>query len=70
LGEIQAMIHPRLQFTDYQPLHPGEPMFLTFEGDEIVYEGKSTVYPVFINEAAYYEKGIAMYLTQKQMVGY
>ena len=64
LGEIQAMIHPQLQFRDYQSLHPGEPMFLTFEGKEIVYEGESTVYPVFINEAAYYEKGIAMCITQ------
>lgn len=64
IGEIEAMIHPKLQFQDYQPLHPGEPMFLTFEGKEIVYEGESTVYPVFINEAAYYEKGIAMCITQ------
>ncbi|MEH2006990.1 aspartoacylase [Nostoc sp.] len=65
-GEIQAMIHPQLQFRDYEPLNPGDPMFLTFEGKEIFYEGESTVYPIFINEAAYYEKGIAMYLTQKQ----
>ncbi|OUL26646.1 aspartoacylase [Nostoc sp. T09] len=64
LGEIQAMIHPQLQFRDYQPLHPGEPIFLTFEGKEILYKGDSTVYPVFINEAAYYEKGIAMCITQ------
>ncbi|MBD2164927.1 aspartoacylase [Calothrix membranacea FACHB-236] len=66
LGEIQAMIHPRLQFRDYQPLHPGEPIFLTFDGQEIPYEGDSIVYPVFINEAAYYEKGIAMCVTEKR----
>ncbi|MBN3899740.1 MAG: aspartoacylase [Nostoc sp. NOS(2021)] len=65
-GEIQAMIHPQLQFRDYEPLNPGDPMFLTFEGKDIFYEGASTVYPIFINEAAYYEKGIAMYLSQKQ----
>lgn len=63
-GEIEAMIHPCLQFKDYAPLHPGEPMFLSFEGQEIGYEGKITVHPVFINEAAYYEKGVAMNLTQ------
>ncbi|MBD2431289.1 MULTISPECIES: aspartoacylase [Fischerella] len=68
LGEIQAMIHPQLQFRDYEPLHPGEPIFLSFEGQDINYEGESTVYPIFINEAAYYEKGIAMCLTQKQEV--
>ncbi|WP_341525836.1 aspartoacylase [Nostoc sp. UHCC 0302] len=65
-GDIKAMIHPQLQFRDYQPLNPGEPIFITFEGKDILYEGTNTVYPIFINEAAYYEKGIAMYLTQKQ----
>lgn len=67
-GELQAMIHPQLQFKDYEPLNHGEPMFLTFEGRAIAYEDKSTVYPVFINEAAYYEKGIAMCLTKKQHI--
>lgn len=67
-GEIQAMIHPQLQFRDYQPLHPGDPMFMTFDNKEIFYEGESTVYPIFINEAAYYEKGIAMYFSHKQVI--
>jgi succinylglutamate desuccinylase len=31
-------------------------------------EGSSTVWPIFINEAAYYEKGIAMCLTQRQQI--
>jgi succinylglutamate desuccinylase len=65
-GELQAMIHPQLQFQDYQPLHPGDPMFLTFTGETILYQGKSLVFPIFINEAAYYEKGIAMTLTEQQ----
>jgi aspartoacylase len=67
-GEIKAMIHPQLQFQDYQPLHPGDPIFLTFDGQAIAYAGSSTVYPIFINEAAYYEKGIAMCLTEKQQL--
>jgi aspartoacylase len=67
-GEIQAMIHPQLQFRDYQSLCSGDPMFLMFEGKTIAYEGAAVVYPVFINEAAYYEKGIAMFLTQKEQV--
>jgi succinylglutamate desuccinylase len=65
-GEIQAMIHPQLQFRDYEPLHPGDSIFLTFEGETIYYNGAAVVYPVFINEAAYYEKGIAMCLTQEE----
>jgi aspartoacylase len=67
-GEIKAMIHPQLQFQDYQALHPGDPIFLTFDGKAIAYDGTSTVYPIFINEAAYYEKGIAMCLTEKQQL--
>jgi succinylglutamate desuccinylase len=65
LGKIMAMIHPQLHFHDYEGLHPGDPMFLTFEGQVIPYQGNSTVYPVFINEAAYYEKNIAFCLTEK-----
>lgn len=67
-GEIQAMIHPQIQGRDYEPLHPGNPIFLTFDNQAIAYEGESTVYPIFINEAAYYEKGVAMCLTQKQQL--
>jgi succinylglutamate desuccinylase len=67
-GELAGMIHPQLQFQDYQPLHPGEPMFMTFTGETIPYQGEATVFPIFINEAAYYEKGIAMTLTAKQQV--
>jgi succinylglutamate desuccinylase len=65
-GEVKAMIHPQLQFKDYEPLHSGDPMFLTFEGETIIYEDLDVVYPIFINEAAYYEKGIAMCLTQQE----
>lgn len=67
-GEIQAMIHPQLQGRDYEALHPGDPMFLTFDHGAIAYEGESTVYPIFINEAAYYEKGIALALTEKHQL--
>ncbi len=67
-GELQGMVHPQLQFQDYQPLHPGKPMFLSFTGDDLFYTGQKVVYPVFINEAAYYEKQIAMVLTEKQSV--
>lgn len=66
-GELQAMIHPQIQFRDYEPLHPGDAMFLTFDGTTIPYSGE-TAYPVFINEAAYYEKGIALCLTRKQQI--
>ena len=65
-GELQAIVHPHLQFRDYQPLHPGEPIFWAFTGESILYSGEETVFPIFVNEAAYYEKGIAMSFTKKQ----
>lgn len=67
-GEIAAMIHPELQGRDYEQLTPGEPIFLTFDGETIYYEEEIPVWPVFINEAAYYEKGIAMCLTKKEII--
>ncbi|MCC5622997.1 aspartoacylase [Nostoc sp. CHAB 5715] len=67
-GKIFGMIHPELQDKDYQALNPGYPMFITFEDKTIYYEGASTVWPIFINEAAYYEKGIAMCFTQRQQI--
>lgn len=44
---------------DFEPLRPGEPIFKLFSGEDVLYEGNSIVYPVFINEAAYYEKNVA-----------
>jgi succinylglutamate desuccinylase len=67
-GDLRGMVHPQLQFKDYEPLHPGQPMFLSFTGEEILYSGETVVYPVFINEAAYYEKQIAIVLTEKQQI--
>ncbi|BBD67159.1 succinylglutamate desuccinylase/aspartoacylase [Nostoc commune NIES-4072] len=65
---IFGMIHPELQDKDYQALNPGDPIFITFDNKIIIYEGASTVWPIFINEAAYYEKRIAMCFTQRQQI--
>lgn len=50
---------------DWKPLHPGDPVFLTLDGKIIPLGGGSTVYPVFVNEAAYYEKKEAFTKTTK-----
>lgn len=68
--EITAMIHPDLQGRDYQPLEPRSPLFLSLTGEVIRYDAPEIVYPIFINEAAYYEKRIAMVWTQKTSVYY
>lgn len=67
-GELRAMIHPKRQNRDYEPMHPGDPIFLTFTGETIPHTSNEIVYPIFINEAAYYEKGMAMGLTEKQQI--
>lgn len=66
-GNLLAMIHPQRQWQDYAPLDSEDPLFLTFEEEVIPYQGSSRVYPVFIDEAAYYEKGIALCLTEKRV---
>ncbi|NXV77247.1 ACY2 Aspartoacylase, partial [Atlantisia rogersi] len=64
-GEVIAIIHPKLQDQDWQPLNSGDPLFLTLDGEAITYKGDCTVYPTFINEAAYYEKKQAFVKTVK-----
>jgi len=67
-GAIQAMIHPELDGHDYRELKKGDKLFRTFDGKDILFEGEPdgrSVYPIFINEPAYYEKDIAMSLTVK-----
>lgn len=64
-GELTAMIHPSLQDKDYQQIRPGDPLFITLTGETIPYEGDSTVYGAFINEAAYYDRNIGLSLMKK-----
>ncbi|XP_036621316.1 N-acyl-aromatic-L-amino acid amidohydrolase (carboxylate-forming) isoform X2 [Trichosurus vulpecula] len=64
-GELLGSVHPQLQDKDFCPLKPGDPIFQLFSGKEIFYEGDATIYPAFINEAAYYEKGAAFHKMKK-----
>jgi aspartoacylase len=64
-GEITAMVHYKRQDRDFELIQTDDPMFLTFDGQMIAYEGSESLYGVFINEAAYYEKGFAMCLARK-----
>ncbi|XP_068126815.1 aspartoacylase isoform X2 [Hyperolius riggenbachi] len=67
-GEPSAVIHPNLQDRDWTALNPGDPMFITMGGEVIPYQGENTVYPTFVNEAAYYEKDLAFVTTQKTTI--
>ncbi len=62
------------QHRDWQPLQPGDPLFLGPGGATLPFvaglgSGGPARWPVFINEAAYGEKGIAMSLTGRDAAG-
>ena len=65
-GEAAALIHPELQDRDWIPLRSGDPLFISAQGTTIAYEGPDGDIPVFINEAAYAEKAIALSLTSRE----
>ncbi|MED6252193.1 hypothetical protein ATANTOWER_008269 [Ataeniobius toweri] len=64
-GKITAAIHQDLQDNDFKLLQSGDPIFLTFAGETLKYEGED-LYPYFVNECAYYEKKIAFHLARKK----
>ncbi|KKO49210.1 aspartoacylase [Arsukibacterium sp. MJ3] len=67
-GERLGMVHKNVQDKDYQPINPGDPIFSLFDGTEICFDGEQTVYPTFINEAAYYDNNLAMSLNEKVII--
>ncbi|MET1254809.1 aspartoacylase [Aliikangiella maris] len=62
-GEITATVHPDLIAQDYQVIEQGTPIFQTFDGEDILYDGDAAVIS-FVNEAAYYDQKIAMCLSR------
>ncbi|KAM8928871.1 LOW QUALITY PROTEIN: aldehyde dehydrogenase family 3 member B1-like [Lycaon pictus] len=64
-GDLAGTAHPQLPAQDSQPRLPGMPISQMFSDEDVLSEGESTVYPVFINEAAYYENGMAVIQIEK-----
>jgi aspartoacylase len=69
-GAPTAAVHPELQDRDYRALENGAPIFLGYDGEvyRLEVEPGRVLYPVFVNEAAYYEKGVAFCLTERQVL--
>tara|TARA_Y100000589_G_C27166723_1_gene635095 strand:+ start:993 stop:1895 length:903 start_codon:yes stop_codon:yes gene_type:complete len=67
-GEIIGLIHPSRVNQDWIRIQKGDPLFLNIENETISYEETSMVYPVFIGEAAYKEKNIAMSFTKREII--
>ncbi len=64
-GERAGMVHKDVQNQDFKLIEPGQPIFVTFDGKEVCYDGEKAVYGSFINEAAYYDNNLAMSLLEK-----
>ena len=66
-----ALVHAALQDGDFRPLRTGEPLFQRLDGSVVPYDGRcgDEVYPVFVNEAAYYyrQSGSGVGMTTKVM---
>jgi len=66
-GNIIATIHPEREGKEFVEITAGDPLFMDFDGNTIPYQGKPA-YTYFLNEAAYYEKGIACMLVKQKMI--
>lgn len=64
-GNRAGMVHKDIQDQDFMPIKPGQPIFVSFDGEDICYQGDRVVYGSFINEAAYYDNNIALSLLEK-----
>ena len=67
-SNINALIHPERINQDWYALKKGDPLFLDMRGKSILYKDSEIRYPVFIGEAAYREKRIAMSFTKKENI--
>ena len=67
-GQPTALLHPLRQGTDWRPLQGGAPLMRRADGTVMdVPDDAENLMPVFINEAAYAEKRIALSLTQREV---
>ena len=76
-GDLAAMIHPALQGSDFRPLAEGAPLFMRLDGSTVPFAmaehgwdeaAHGAAHPLFVNEAAYYEKGVALVLAKRTEV--
>lgn len=66
-GNIDGYVHSLRQSKDWQELKKNDELFFKFNGEIIRFEEEEPYVPVFINEAAYVEKNIAMSFTKKEL---
>ena len=60
-------MHSERQSKDWQKLKKDDELFLKLSGETIKFEEDEPYIPVFVNEAAYMEKNIAMSFTKREL---
>ncbi len=67
-GTPLATLHPARQHQDWRPLQAGDALFWHADGSALGFspDDPEACWPVFINEAAYGEKGIALSLCRRE----
>lgn len=58
-------IHPNLEGADFVEIIKGSPLFINIDREVIEYQEDNPIYPFFVNEAAYLEKGHAFLVAEK-----
>jgi len=66
-GSLLAIIHPKVEGRDFEAVETGAPLFMTFAGETITWQGNATLWPCFLGEAAYLEKRIALTILERTM---
>ena len=66
-GNIDGYVHSLRQSKDWSELKKNDELFFKLNGEIIRFEEKEPYIPVFINEAAYVEKNIAMSFTKREL---
>jgi succinylglutamate desuccinylase len=59
------MVHPSVDTFDFHSLKNGDPLFINTEGEVLNHSGEDNIFPLFVNEAAYQNDGVAMEYSAK-----
>jgi succinylglutamate desuccinylase len=69
-GDLTSYIHKNFQGKDFVAVNGDYFPFTSFEGEEIKMKTSEELYPIFINEAAYYPSKLAFTLCRKRMINF
>ena len=69
-GDINAYIHSGFQGKDFSPIEGDYTPFRSFEGVDVKLKTSEKLFPIFVNEAAYYPTKLAFTLCRKKKMSF